>query len=68
MSDAPAVWDLGDDSIGKNALKALTDAGITPAAALALTPAELAATPGLGKIRLNRVVEQLARMVFGGAS
>lgn len=56
-----ADWDLGDDSIGRNAHRALRAANVTPTAAAAMTPAELAAIPGLGKTRLARVRERLAR-------
>lgn len=57
-----AEWDLGDDSIARNALKALQDADVTPAAAAAMTPKALAAIPGLGQVRLERVQQNLARL------
>jgi hypothetical protein len=52
-------WNLGDDSVGTNARKALDAAGITPEAAAAMTAKQLAAIPGLGKTRVARVLEQL---------
>jgi hypothetical protein len=54
-----ADWHLGDDSIGRNATRALTAAGITPTAAAVMTPRELAAIPDLGTARLQRVHGQL---------
>lgn len=61
-AQASTEWDLGVDSIGRNALKALTAAGITPADAAAMAPEDLALTPGLGKTRLERVRERLDRI------
>lgn len=54
-----ADWNLGDDSVGRNATRALDAAAITPAAAAAMTPGDLAAVPGLGLARLQRVAGQI---------
>ena len=62
-----ADWHLGDDSIGRNATRALTAAGITPAAVAVMTPREVAAIAGLGVARLKRVREQLGRIAAARA-
>jgi hypothetical protein len=58
--DAP--WDLGEDNLGKNTLKALQAAGITPAAADAMTREERSKIPGMGTARLARLAARLERM------
>jgi hypothetical protein len=63
--DIHADWDLGCDSVGKDALKALNAAGISPADAAAMSRTELAAIPGLGAVRLDRVIRQLMDTAVG---
>lgn len=58
----PAWPALGDDSVGKNARKALLAANITPADAEKLPRAELARVPGLGATRINHVDAYLRRL------
>jgi hypothetical protein len=53
---------LGTDALATNTRNALDTAGITPAAAAAMDPKDLAATPGLGVARLERVHHHLARI------
>lgn len=67
FAELTAEWHLGDDSIGRNATRALTAAAITPAMAAAMTPREIAAIPGLGVARLKRVREQLGRLAAARA-
>lgn len=53
---------LGDDSVGKNARKALIEAGITPDAASKMPRHELQAVRGLGVTRFDHVVAYLLRL------
>jgi hypothetical protein len=59
---ADAEWDLGDDNLGKNTLKVLQEAGITPAMADGMTATELESVEGLGLARRGRVTAVLAGM------
>jgi len=57
-----AEWDLGDDNLGRNTLKALVEAGITPAMADGMSAAELERVKGLGLARRGRVTAGLTKM------
>lgn len=59
---ADTEWDLGTDNLGKNTLKALNAARITPAKAMGMTYQELRQIPGLGVARCARIAATLVHM------